>query len=70
MAQYLSFGLQLLMVLVTGVPWDLSSPESNSNYGVGDTHNEQWETVHQDDDNDVVPAEKYIYTHTLKNPLE
>lgn len=56
------------MVLVTGVSWDLSSPESNSNYGVGDTHNQQWETVHQDDDNNVVPAEKY--THILENLLE
>lgn len=61
--QYLSFSLQLFMVLVTGVSWDLSSPESNSNYGVGDAHNEQWETVHQDDDNDVVPAEKDTHTH-------
>lgn len=51
------------MVLVTGVSWDLSSPESNSNYGVGDAHNEQWETVHQDDDDDVVPAEKYTHMH-------
>jgi hypothetical protein len=65
MGPYLSFSLKLLMVLVTGVSWDLSSPESNSNDGVGDTHDEQWETVHQDDNNDVVPAEKY--THTLKN---
>lgn len=62
MGPYLSFSLKLLMVLVTGVSWDLSSPESNSTNGVVDTHDKQWKTVHQDDNNNVVLAEKYTNT--------
>ena len=44
------------MVLVAGVSWDLSSPKSNSNNGVCDTHDEQWKTVHQYNDNNMVAA--------------
>lgn len=54
--QYLPLGLQLLLVLVAGVSWDLPSPERDSNYGVGDAHDEQRKAVHQDDDDHVVPA--------------
>lgn len=50
----LSLGLQLLVVLVTGVSWDLPSPQCDPNDGVGDAHDEQWKAVHQDDDDDVV----------------
>lgn len=42
------------MVLVTGVPWDLRSPQSDSNDGVCDTHDKQWETVHQYNNNNMV----------------
>lgn len=59
MEQYLSFSLQLVMVLVTGIAWDLSPPQSNSNNGVCHSHDEQWEAVHQDDDNNVVTARKH-----------
>lgn len=56
------------MILVTGIPWDLSSPQSNSNNGVCDTHDEQGEAVHQCNDSNVVtarnkhktPAEEHI----------
>lgn len=70
------------MILVTGIPWDLSSPQSNSNNGVCDTHDEQGEAVHQCNDSNVVtarnkhktPAEEHIkmwyvelWIHSLPN---
>ena len=42
------------MILVTGISRDLSSPESDSNDGVCDAHDEQWEAVHQYNDDDMV----------------
>ena len=44
------------MILVTGVPRDLSSPEGDSNDGICDTHDKQWETVHQYNNNNMVTA--------------
>lgn len=58
------------MVLVTGVSRDLSSPESDSDHGVCDAHDEQWEAVHQHNDNDMVPARdtKGILTGNMGTP--
>lgn len=53
------------MILVTGVSWDLSSPESDSNNGVCDAHDDQWETVHQYNDNNVVPEIKKTTTKLI-----
>lgn len=55
------------MILVTGISWDLSSPESNSNNGVCDTHDEQRKAVHQYNDNNMITAKngKKKPTHML-----